>query len=96
VFASLKRLCLRNIWSVPALLLLDREYRAAIERGELPNDSASCRRLAEAGCSASEIASISGHASLREVARYTAAADQMRMARNAVERLRRTEGQRWP
>jgi integrase len=52
---------------------------------------ASCRRLAEAGCSANEIAAISGHASLREVARYTAAADQTRMARNAVERLRRTE-----
>jgi integrase len=50
---------------------------------------ASCRRLAEAGCSANEIAAISGHASLREVARYTAAADQTRMARNAVERLRR-------
>src|SRR5260370_24863746 len=28
---------------------------------------ASCRRLAEARCSANEIASISGHASLREV-----------------------------
>jgi integrase len=49
---------------------------------------ASCRRLAEAGCSANEIAAISGHASLREVARYTAAADQARMASNAVERLR--------
>jgi integrase len=55
---------------------------------------AACRRLAEAGCSANEIAAISGHASLREVARYTAAADQERMARTAVERLRRTEGQR--
>jgi integrase len=49
---------------------------------------ASCRRLAEAGCSANEIASISGHASLREVERYTRAADQTRMARNAVERLK--------
>jgi integrase len=51
---------------------------------------ASCRRLAEAGCSANEIASISGHVSLNEIARYTRAADQMRMARNAVERLDRT------
>jgi integrase len=50
---------------------------------------ASCRRLAEAGCSANEIAAISGHASLREVERYTKAADQARMARSAVERLRR-------
>lgn len=41
---------------------------------------AACRRLAEAGCSANVIASISGHASLREVQRYTAAADQVRMA----------------
>jgi integrase len=45
---------------------------------------AACRRLAEAGCSANEIAAISGHASLREVERYTKAADQARMARNAV------------
>jgi integrase len=45
---------------------------------------AACRRLAEAGCSANEIASISGHASLDEVARYTKAADQARLARNAL------------
>jgi integrase len=47
---------------------------------------AACRRLAEAGCSANEIASISGHASLREVERYTKAVDQARMARNAMAR----------
>jgi integrase len=47
---------------------------------------AACRRLAEAGCSANEIAAISGHASLREVERYTKAADQERMARNAMAR----------
>ena len=47
---------------------------------------AACRRLAEAGCSANEIAAISGHASLREVERYTRAADQARMARNAIAR----------
>ena len=47
---------------------------------------AACRRLAEAGCSANEIAAISGHASLREVERYTKAADQERMARNALAR----------
>ena len=49
---------------------------------------AACRRLAEAGCSANEIAAISGHVSLREVERYTRAADQARMARNAVGRIR--------
>ena len=47
---------------------------------------AACRRLAEAGCSANEIAAISGHASLREVERYTKAADQERIARNALKR----------
>ena len=43
---------------------------------------AACRRLAEAGCSANLIASVSGHKSLREVQRYTEAADQARMARD--------------
>jgi integrase len=49
---------------------------------------AACRRLAEASCSANEIAAISGHSSLREVERYTRAADQARMARNAMARTR--------
>jgi integrase len=48
---------------------------------------AACRRLAEAGCSANEIAALSGHKSLNEVARYTRAADQARMVRNAVTRM---------
>jgi len=46
-----------------------------------------CRRLAEAGCSANEIAAISGHKTLREVQRYTDAVDQERMARVAIRRL---------
>jgi integrase len=49
---------------------------------------AMCRRLAEAGCSANEIAAISGHQTLHEVERYTKAADQQRMARTAIERLK--------
>jgi integrase len=49
---------------------------------------AACRRLAEAGRSANEIASISGHKSLREVERYTRAADQVRMAKSAKAGLR--------
>jgi integrase len=44
-------------------------------------------RLAEAGCTVHEIAAITGHASLTEIARYTAAADQERLARAAVTRL---------
>src|SRR6266511_2230833 len=63
--------------------------RAGLDKGLSAHGlrKAACRRLAEAGCSANEIAAISGHASLREVARYTAAADRMRLARNAVDRL---------
>jgi integrase len=49
---------------------------------------AACRRLAEAGCSASEIMAISGHKSLSEVQRYCAAADQARMARAAQAKQR--------
>jgi integrase len=50
-----------------------------------------CRRLAEAGCSANEIAAISGHTSLREVARYTAAASQVHLADQALDRQLRAE-----
>ena len=51
---------------------------------------ACCTRLAEAGCSERQIAAISGHASLSEVARYTRAADQARLARSAMETITRT------
>jgi integrase len=47
---------------------------------------AACRRLAEAGCTVHEIAAISGHATLKEIERYTKAADQLRLARAAMER----------
>jgi integrase len=50
---------------------------------------AACRRLAEAGCTAHQIAAISGHASLREVERYTKAADQARLARQAFQKEQR-------
>jgi integrase len=52
---------------------------------------AACRRLAEAGCSANVIASISGHTSLTEVARYTKAADQKRMALDGMAAITRTK-----
>jgi len=48
---------------------------------------AAARRLAEAGCSSKEIAAITGHKSLKEVERYTHAADQERLAVAAVRRL---------
>jgi integrase len=47
---------------------------------------AGCRRMAEAGYTAHEIAAWSGHADLSEVARYTKAVDQERMAFAAMER----------
>ena len=53
---------------------------------------AAARRLAEAGCTEHEIAAITGHASLREVQRYTKAADQKRLAAAAMQKVRpRTE-----
>jgi integrase len=48
---------------------------------------AASRRLAEAGCSANEIAAITGHATLAEVSRYTKAAEQRRLAQAAIHRL---------
>jgi integrase len=48
---------------------------------------AAARRLAEAGCSANEIAAVTGHVTLEEVARYTKAAEQKKLARAAIERL---------
>jgi integrase len=53
---------------------------------------AACRRGAEAGYSANELAAWSGHASLDEVARYTKAADQARLARNAMNRSQNLGG----
>jgi integrase len=49
---------------------------------------AAARLLAEAGCTAHEIAAITGHASLREVQRYTKAADQTRLAAAAMDKMR--------
>ena len=48
---------------------------------------ASMRRLAEAGCSLSQIAAFSGHKGWREPQRYTIAASQERMARMGIENL---------
>jgi integrase len=49
---------------------------------------AQMRRLAERGASTKQIASISGHKTLVEVERYTAAADQRRLSRGAIAKLR--------
>ncbi|MGI8725900.1 MAG: tyrosine-type recombinase/integrase, partial [Methyloceanibacter sp.] len=47
-----------------------------------------CRVAAEAGLTPHEIMAISGHTTLKEVARYTLAADRKRMA---VEGMRKFE-----
>jgi integrase len=66
------------------------EMRVWCDRAGLPHCSfhglrkAAARRLAEAGCTAHEIAAITGHASLKEVERYTRAVDQARLARSAM------------
>ena len=72
-------------------------FRERCDEAGLPKEctahglrKAACRRLAEAGRSASEIAAISGHKTLREVQRYVEAADQARMARQGMEAVRLT------
>lgn len=49
-----------------------------------------CRRLAEADCTDKQIASVSGHSSPSEVARYTKAADQKLLAKSAIAKVERT------
>lgn len=46
---------------------------------------AAARRLAEAGASEKEIAAITGHTTLKEVARYTRAASRSKLAKSAME-----------
>src|SRR5262249_21669210 len=45
-------------------------------------------RLAESGCTPHEIAAITGHASLKEIVRYTATADRKRLAKEAMEKMK--------
>jgi integrase len=51
---------------------------------------AAARRLAEAGCSAPQIAAITGHKTLSQVQHYIEAAEQTRLARAAMEIISRT------
>ncbi|MEJ0061499.1 MAG: tyrosine-type recombinase/integrase [Terricaulis sp.] len=68
-------------------------FRETCDAAGLPKRSAhglrkaAARRLAEAGCTASQIGAITGHKTLKEVSRYTAAADTERMARDAMKRI---------
>ena len=54
---------------------------------------AAATRLANAGCTVDQVKAITGHRSLAEVARYTKAADQVRLARQAVDIQLKTEGE---
>jgi integrase len=54
---------------------------------------AAATRLANAGCSVDQVKAITGHRSLAEVARYTKAADQRRLARQALDIQLKTEGE---
>jgi hypothetical protein len=51
-------------------------------------------RLAELGCSEREIMSVTGHKSMSEVSRYTKAAEQSKLAEQAMAKMssRRTNG----
>jgi integrase len=52
---------------------------------------AMCRRLAEAGCSAPQIAAISGHLTLAEVQRYIEGANRKHMAHQAMQAITGTK-----
>jgi integrase len=78
-----------------------RWFRAACAQALLPPGltahglrKACCRRLAEAGCTTHEIAAVSGHASLAEVARYTKAASQKLLAEAAMMKSRGEQNER--
>ena len=69
-------------------------FRKACKAAGLPHCSAhglrksAARRLAEAGCTPHEIASITGHRSLGEMVRYTRAVEQKKLADVAMTKLR--------
>lgn len=74
---------------------LSRLMRAAIKDAGLPPRcvshglrKAAMRRLAEADATEKQIAAVSGHKTLKEVERYTKAADQKRLARAGMNKLR--------
>lgn len=68
-------------------------FRECCDQADLPQCSAhglrkaAARRLAEAGCSNQQIKAITGHQTEAEVARYTRAAEQEMMAKQAMKAL---------
>jgi integrase len=72
---------------------LGEQFRTWCDEAGLPRDctfhglrATGCTQLADAGCSAHQIAAWSGHMTLKEVERYTRAANQKRLARSAITR----------
>lgn len=68
-------------------------FRDRVKEAGLPDGlsahglrKAACRRLAEAGCTAPQIMSISGHKNLKEVQTYIQAADRLGLAREALKK----------
>jgi len=74
-------------------------FSEACDRADVPHCSAhglrkaAARRMAEAGNSASRIAAVTGHATLKEVERYTRAADQVGLADAAIASIGGTHGE---
>ena len=71
-------------------------FAGAIEETGLPDEcvlhglrKTAARMLAEAGCSAHEIMSVTGHKSLAEVQRYTSAASQRKLSTGAIHKVER-------
>ncbi len=74
-------------------------FRAMVREAGLPDGlsphglrKATCRRLAEAGCSEHQTMAISGHRSTAEVNRYTRAASRKELAAQGMLALERKEG----
>lgn len=68
---------------------IDCARKAGIAPGLSPHGlrKAAARRLAEAGCTPHQIASVTGHATLKEIERYTKAANQEELAKVAMSRI---------
>lgn len=73
----------------------------AIDGARLPDHcvlhglrKAAARRLAQVGCSTHQIMAITGHKSLSEIARYTAAVEQEGLAKEAIVKLEDARRQR--
>jgi integrase len=74
-------------------------FKDACRSADLPHCSAhglrkaAATRLADAGCSESEIMAFTGHSSSKEIKRYTAKRDQKRLAEAALRKSQGTEGE---